>query len=80
MRPKETLRDEVLALPVPERARLARQILESLDGAPADQGADKAWADEIERRVEALDRGDAKTETAEVAFKKIEERRRRKKA
>lgn len=80
MRPTETIRDEALALPVPERARLAKQILESLDDAPPDPGAEKAWAEEIERRVESLDRGEAKTESAEVAFKRIEEQRRRKKA
>lgn len=78
MRPTETIRDEVLALPLPERARLARQILESLDEAAPDPGADDAWAEEIEHRIDALDSGQAKTESADVAFARIEEQRRRK--
>lgn len=39
-----------LALPLEERADLARELISSLDG-PFDEDADKAWAEEIERRI-----------------------------
>lgn len=39
-----------LALPIDERADLARELIASLDG-PADVDADRAWGDEIERRI-----------------------------
>lgn len=39
-----------LALPLAERADLARELIASLDG-PPDADADQAWAEEIERRV-----------------------------
>jgi putative addiction module component (TIGR02574 family) len=40
-----------------ERANLAGSLLRSLDPSP-DPLADKAWAAEIERRVQAIDRGE----------------------
>jgi len=42
--------DGALALPPEERARLAHDIIASLDS-PADDGAAEAWILEIERRV-----------------------------
>jgi len=44
------LRDAALSLSLEERARLARELLESLDGAD-DADVDEAWARAIERRV-----------------------------
>lgn len=41
---------ELLKLPADERARVAAELLASLDGAP-DLGAAEAWAAEIDRRV-----------------------------
>jgi putative addiction module component (TIGR02574 family) len=40
-----------------ERANLAGSLLRSLDPSP-DPLADQAWAAEIERRVQAIDRGE----------------------
>ena len=40
-----------------ERANLAGALLRSLDPSP-DPLADQAWAAEIERRVQAIDRGE----------------------
>ncbi|MBI4602782.1 MAG: addiction module protein [Planctomycetes bacterium] len=48
-----------LALPGEERARLAQELLRSLDESP-DAGASAAWAEEIERRIRELDSGLAK--------------------
>jgi putative addiction module component (TIGR02574 family) len=39
-----------LALPLDERADLARELIASLDG-PPDVDADAAWGEEIERRI-----------------------------
>ena len=47
------LRDAALSLSLDERARLARELLQSLDG-DADADADAAWARTVERRVEEV--------------------------
>ena len=44
-----------LRLSSEERARLAHSLIASLDDAPADDGADDAWASEISRRVASPD-------------------------
>lgn len=51
---------DALALDVRERADLAAALIESLDPTIDDE-VDAAWEAEIERRVAALDRGDAVT-------------------
>ena len=57
-----------LALPPEAKARLAEQLLASLDA--QDQGViDAAWADEAERRIDALDRGDERTVPADEALR-----------
>lgn len=60
MDPKR-LRDEVLNLPLDVRAALAADLLDSLDGFDVEAGREAAWADEIQRRLEAWERGDVKT-------------------
>lgn len=54
------LLEQVLGLGEDDRARIAARLLESLDQADA-EGAEEAWAQEIERRCAALDRGEAAT-------------------
>ena len=44
------LLDEAMALPVDERAKLAADLLASLDGEP-EAAVEAAWAAEIERRA-----------------------------
>jgi putative addiction module component (TIGR02574 family) len=51
--------DQALALPLDERARLAHDIIASLDG-PADEGAAEEWMREIERRVREVKNGSVK--------------------
>ncbi len=51
----ERLEAEALSLPLPERTRLIECLLASLDG--EDEVA-AAWADEAERRIDALARGE----------------------
>jgi len=49
----DKLRQEALALPLDERAALAKDLLLSLDE-PTDVGAEQAWADELGRRAQAV--------------------------
>jgi putative addiction module component (TIGR02574 family) len=62
--PAMTLEDiwkEVLRLPAEARAKLAGDILESLDDEQFDQdNVDAAWDDEIKRRVEEIESGAVK--------------------
>lgn len=48
--------EEALALPAPERARVAARLIESLD-ADEETGVEQAWRDEVARRVRELDEG-----------------------
>ena len=50
------VRVEALRLPVDERARLAADLLESLD--EAEEAVEAAWAAEIEKRVAAIRAGE----------------------
>jgi len=50
--------ESALQLPRAERARLAREIIASLDG-PADQDVNAAWLTEVERRLDEVERGAA---------------------
>jgi putative addiction module component (TIGR02574 family) len=56
---KKEVFDQALALPADERAKLAHDIIASLD-APADGGAAEAWVREIERRVREVKEGSVK--------------------
>ena len=48
-----------LALPESDRAEIAATLIHSLDTA-TDEGADAAWAAEIQRRIESMDSGEVK--------------------
>jgi putative addiction module component (TIGR02574 family) len=54
------LLQKALSLSDEERAALASSLLESLD-VTVDQGVEKAWDQEIARRIADLDSGRAKT-------------------
>jgi putative addiction module component (TIGR02574 family) len=70
------LLEAALALPLDDRAELAREIIASLDG-PPDAGAEQAWAVEIRRRVREVERGGVKAVPWAEAEKRIKERLRR---
>ena len=57
------------ALPTADRERLVDQLLESLNE-PAAAELDKAWEDEIERRLAEYDRGNVQAIDAEEVFAK----------
>ena len=54
------------ALPPEDRARLAEELLASLD--PHEAGVDAAWDVELRRRIDEIDRGEARLVSAEDAF------------
>jgi putative addiction module component (TIGR02574 family) len=65
------LLDNALKLPKEDRARLASELIASLDGEP-EAGVEAAWDSEVERRVRQADAGEARlidreTVTAEVS-------------
>ena len=56
--------EAALALDPNERARLAKQLLTSLE--PADADAERLWRDELGKRLDALDAGTAPLEDWDV--------------
>lgn len=55
----EKLRRDVLALPIRERAALAKDLLLSLEDGTEEPGAEEAWIEELERRARAVSNGTA---------------------
>jgi putative addiction module component (TIGR02574 family) len=60
-----------LQLPLRDRARLAQRLVASLD---EDSEVEQAWAAEVERRVDAYDRGDIEAIPGEEVFAKARAR------
>lgn len=60
----EELSARAKALPIHDRARLAEELLDSLEG-ESDTGADAAWDREIERRVAEIESGAVELISAE---------------
>ena len=69
----ERLRSEALTLSMPERAELAHDLLESLD-APADEGVEDAWDEEIIRRIAQIDAGQAKLLSRDEFRRRLQDR------
>jgi putative addiction module component (TIGR02574 family) len=67
--PKE-LQDQVMRLPVRLRARLAEQLIASLEQEPVDAEAETLWTTEALRRADELSTGKVKGIPAERAFAK----------
>ncbi len=65
--------DSALKLPREERARVAREIIASLDG-PSDQDVDAAWLAEVERRLDEVERGAAALVPWETVRQRVAER------
>ena len=70
------LREEVLALPALERARIASDLLASLDSEAVDEDEiDQLWSAETQRRAAMLESGDAGTLTWDDIQQRFAERR-----
>ncbi|MBK1631182.1 hypothetical protein CKO31_10600 [Thiohalocapsa halophila] len=68
--------DDALALPVDERMRLVDTLLKSLNPG-SDDLIDAAWHEEAERRLAALDRGEATLVNGEEVFERLRAKYRR---
>jgi putative addiction module component (TIGR02574 family) len=66
----EKLLSEAMKLSAEDREILAEQLLLSIDGSTRTQ-VDAAWADEVERRLDALDRGETKAIPLDEAMNQI---------
>ncbi len=65
-------KDALELLPV-ERAELIEKLFQSFDDAALNT-VDAAWAEEVESRFEAYDRGEIKASSAEDVFARINQR------
>ena len=63
-----------LALPEFERTEIAASLIHSLD-TETDEGADEAWAAEIQRRIESIDRGEVQLIPWDDMMREMRERR-----
>jgi putative addiction module component (TIGR02574 family) len=61
----DQLETAALTLPADERARLAERILESLGG---DAGFEREWAEEIHRRLDEYESGEADAVAGDEVF------------
>lgn len=68
-RPTRELMQKALALPEGERMALIRVLIESLDDA-TDADVERAWDEEISRRIADLDSGRART----VSWQEVQQR------
>ena len=66
----DSILDTALALPPTERARIAAELIASLDEGE-DTGVEAAWVAEIERRISEVESGEAETSTWEEARSRI---------
>ena len=69
----DELRNAALTLPSQERAKLAHELLRSLDE-PFDSDVDAAWVAELERRTRELADGSVEAVDWEIARERIARR------
>jgi len=69
------IRDAALKLTPEERARLAEDLLTSLDQ-PVNAAVDEGLSEEVERRIDSLDAGKTSAIPAEDVFRELQDRRR----
>ena len=68
--------DEVLSLPADARMSLVEKLLASLN-LPTQPEIDRVWAEEAERRVTQIDRGEVELIPGEEVFAKLRQKHRR---
>jgi len=74
--PTAQIFDEATKLPPLERIDLIERLFFSLDANEERVCVDKLWAKEVEDRVDAYERGEMRTISAEEVFRRLELRRR----
>lgn len=70
----EQLRQQVLLLPLQDRASLIRELIESLETSETGEEPSQAWLDEIARRSEALHRGELECDDWRTSLGRVRER------
>ncbi|HZF09631.1 MAG TPA: addiction module protein [Thermoanaerobaculia bacterium] len=65
----KVLEREALSLSIADRAKLAQELLESLDSLPESE-LESMWLDEAERRAQQLDQGTAQLIPGDVVSQK----------
>ncbi len=68
----QAIEQEVLHLPIEERARLAEKLLSSLD-ALSEQEIEKLWLVEAQRRASEIDNGTVQLVSSEEMERRIQE-------
>jgi len=58
--PFESVAEQALSLSVPERLRLATELLESIEPRRSEE-IERAWEEEIQRRIAEIDSGNGKS-------------------
>ena len=66
--------DEALKLTTNERAEVAEQLIASLDEA-SDTDVEQAWQEEVQRRLQQIERGEVKTIPWEVVQRRLRDGR-----
>lgn len=69
----EKIYEQAITLPVDERLILIDKLLISAN-LPTQEDIDQAWSTEVERRCQALERGEAKLISGDEVFEKIRKR------
>ncbi len=67
------LKSDLMQLPTEQRAELAHVLILSLDEG-VDVDAEAAWDAELARRMEQIERGEARGEPAETVFARLREK------
>lgn len=67
------LRASISKLSEAERAELAYELVSSLDG-PRDKGVEQAWDDEIVRRIDQVEAGDAEVLSRDEFRRRMKDR------
>ncbi len=65
---------EALSLPPRTRAKLAEKLLKSLDD-PKQREIDRLWAEEVEDRIDAYERGDLKAIPGKAVLRRLRPRK-----
>lgn len=63
--------EKALALSTQERGLLIDHLIESLDEAPAEEGVDQTWDEEIKRRVDEIRSGKVKLIPGEEVLQEL---------
>lgn len=56
----QAILEQALKLPSAERAQIAEHLIASLDEGP-DVDVEQAWQEEVQRRIQQIDRGEVQT-------------------